>query len=383
MSSDHADFKELREAEIARLARLTDFTTHRPTDENGVLLSDRISHYSDKYDLIQPFEPDKLLKPAGYDLTVGEFYSIGGEVKALREGMDLTIEPYQVAVIETYETLNMPHFLVGRWNIRVQWAYKGLLWVGGAQVDPGFRGHLACPIYNLSTKPVTLKFREELAMIDFVTTTKFNSDCKVFDWAGRRKVVFQQYDRLKSGVEAKLTEFQGKLTEAKRDTDASLERIKKENEQQVADARRRVDDFVGLIFLVFGILFAGLGILATKSNEQPDWANSSIWVATMALLIALFTGVRGHPALQSPLKGLLACVATAFILAYAAFFVENNWDVRNGMNAMIDQKMTAASTAESSREARLLSREHRTVNEQLFKIDRELEALRRQEGPKR
>ena len=51
----------------------------------------------------------------------------------------------------------MPRFLIGRWNIRVTVAYKGLLWVGGPQVDPGWVGHLFCPIYNLSDQEVNFK----------------------------------------------------------------------------------------------------------------------------------------------------------------------------------------------------------------------------------
>lgn len=83
------------------------------------------------------------------------------------------IPSYQVAIVQIRETLNLPKFLIGRWNIRVKRAYEGLLWVGGAQVDPGFRGHLCCPIYNLSNKEVRLEFGDTLAMIDFVVTTPF------------------------------------------------------------------------------------------------------------------------------------------------------------------------------------------------------------------
>jgi hypothetical protein len=68
------------------------------------------------------------LRPAGYDLRVGSNYAIAGELHTLNEGGSLTIKPYQVAVIQTLETLNLPDFLIGRWNIRVKFAYKGLLW---------------------------------------------------------------------------------------------------------------------------------------------------------------------------------------------------------------------------------------------------------------
>src|SRR6266567_903610 len=111
----------LREEERQRLAGLPVFPRKLADDEKGVLLSDRIKYHCVHHKLISPFE-DEFLRPAGYDLRVGRNYSILGERRALDDGMNLEIGPYQVAVIETYETINMPEFLIGRWNIRVKLA---------------------------------------------------------------------------------------------------------------------------------------------------------------------------------------------------------------------------------------------------------------------
>src|SRR5690242_9029107 len=85
---------KLREAEKERLSQLPTFGKSA-ADEVGVLLSDRIRHYCTAYRLIDPFKED-LLKPAGYELTVGQHYSIRGDRKALSDGLTLQIEPYQV-----------------------------------------------------------------------------------------------------------------------------------------------------------------------------------------------------------------------------------------------------------------------------------------------
>ena len=90
--------------------------------------------------------------------------------------MILLLSRTKVAVIKIKERICLPRFLIGRWDIRVSLAYKGLMWVGGAQVDPGFKGNLHCPIYNLSNKPVHLQPDQELAVIDFVKTTRFNEN---------------------------------------------------------------------------------------------------------------------------------------------------------------------------------------------------------------
>jgi hypothetical protein len=112
-------------AERARLSDLPQYTND--AKDQGVLLSDRIEHYCAEGKLIHPMEAD-CLKPAGYDLRVGRKYAIGGEIHTLATGGKITINPYQVAVIQTLETLNVPKFLIGRWNVRVTLAYQGLLW---------------------------------------------------------------------------------------------------------------------------------------------------------------------------------------------------------------------------------------------------------------
>jgi len=108
-------FVELRRAEVDRLSKLPEYPDS-PDAETGVLLSDRIRAYCEQYKLISPFE-DQQLRPASYVLTVGRRCSILGVQRALDHGVPLTIGPYQVAVIETYETINMPKYLIGRWNI--------------------------------------------------------------------------------------------------------------------------------------------------------------------------------------------------------------------------------------------------------------------------
>src|SRR5271166_4763084 len=159
--------------------RLLALANRRPQRDGfpgeGVVLAQGIKFYCHQFDLITPFEVDNL-KPANYKLRVGDQYAIGGEIRLLAEelGKDtIVIPPFAVAVIKTLETLNMPQFLIARWNIQVQRAYDGLLWVGGPQVDAGFVGHLACPIYNLSAREVRLRYRDPFAVIDFVKTTKF------------------------------------------------------------------------------------------------------------------------------------------------------------------------------------------------------------------
>ena len=144
----------------------------------GVLLSDEITHYAEKHQMISPFTRHNL-KPASYYLTIGDEYAVGGRTAVLQDkpGEDeIRIPSFQVAIIKTGEIIRLPRFMIARWNIRVSRAYEGLLWVGGPQVDPGWSGHLYCPIYNLSDNPVTLRKGSPIATIDFIKTTPYKRD---------------------------------------------------------------------------------------------------------------------------------------------------------------------------------------------------------------
>jgi deoxycytidine triphosphate deaminase len=173
----------------------------------GVLLSDQIECFATdpEFKLISPFNPERL-KPAGYELTIGEDYYIEGEFKKLEDkpGKNkIEIPPFEVVIISTREIINLPRFLIARWNLRVIWAYQGLLWLGALQVDPGWVGPLYCPIYNLSSKIVTLDFRAPIALMDFVTTTTFNEKY-LFSWddvAGKEKVQFIEFLKYKFGID--------------------------------------------------------------------------------------------------------------------------------------------------------------------------------------
>lgn len=321
---------ELRRAEIERLSRLPQFPSKLADEEKGVLLSDRIKRYCQDYKLIEPFDPERLLKPAGYDLTVGRNYSIRGEPGALNDGMRLEIEPYQVAIIETYETINMPEFLIGRWNIRVKLAYKGLLWVGEAQVDPGFRGHLCCPIYNLSEKTVPLDFREPLAMIDFVTTTPYREgECERFRWWKRKMLVFREYPPLNSGIQVKVEEFDKKIKEDEKKTEGTLAEARMSSEESFHRVQRRIDTFVTLVFTVVAVLFTGLGIVATKATNAPSFLSSPLLVAAVALFFALQAqvGMRREDAQTGKwyarlAPGVLAVVVITGLIVAASLFFE-------------------------------------------------------------
>jgi dCTP deaminase len=225
-------------------------------EKPGVLLSSEIVRLSEgPLKMISPFYRDKKrLKPAAYHLSLGKHYRIARKTGLLSDRDPyLKIEPYQVAIVETWEELNMPPNVIGRWNLRISGVYKGLLWVGGPQVDPCFRGHLYCPLYNLSTVSVTLVYKEPFATIDFVRTTD------------GRSVPFDQKRRKMS------------------DYDTELESAPAETLKKVNRVERRVQVFESTMLTTIGIIIAALAIIAGSNYQQNVTNVATLWIVIGAV----------------------------------------------------------------------------------------------------
>lgn len=241
----------------------TDPLEHDPfPGDHGVLLSDKIEYYVKEHGIIDPFCEDSL-EPAGYQMRVGKVYYHGRDRKVLRENEVLEIKPYNVVIIETAERICVPRFMIARWNIKVKLAYKGLLWVGAAQVDPGYVGHLSCPIYNLSRETVCLERNEKLALLDFVKTTPYSNDCKLAPSSPRGIDDFKG-----RGIESALSQYEERVGDV---------------EEQMHEAEVRSTQFTTLIITLLGVLFAVLmGIESIKPISELG-----TWAGTLAIALSL------------------------------------------------------------------------------------------------
>jgi deoxycytidine triphosphate deaminase len=248
-------------------------------DVRGILLSDQITYFARNHQLLSPFNPENL-KPAGYELTVGDEYFLSGEFLTLTGR--ITIPPFEVAVIKTGEILRLPRYMIARWNIRVRHAYSGLLWVGGPQVDPGYVGHLFCPIYNLSDKPVTLNLGDPLALMDFQKTTFYDKE-KPKDELVRyvfppQRVILEDYgiDDLKSA----LFTWAGRKLE--------------EFDESIKNLESRFVTFTQISFAIFALVI-GLLALSSKSSSETallsaSWVGAAtVAISVSAILIAIFS----------------------------------------------------------------------------------------------
>jgi deoxycytidine triphosphate deaminase len=301
MHNKDGDLHTRREREEKRLKELA---KKRPKDEKefqftGVLLNDAIKKCCDSFELISPIKEDNL-KPANYKLRIGNEYAIGGQIHALTDKpgeSEIRIEPFEVAIIKTFETINMPRFLIARWNIQVSKAYKGLLWVGGPQVDAGYVGHLFCPIYNLSDKPVILHYGDPIAVIDFERTTTFHEGASQ-EYKPSDRVLIQDYEpeNLQSAL----------ATQAKNTITAFGVRLE--------SLSTRIDFFVTITFALLGILFAA-GTLFVTEKDHPHWWDPSVfWICTIAIVLSCWALVRSRSTSVSTSRAALVILSVVILV---------------------------------------------------------------------
>jgi deoxycytidine triphosphate deaminase len=258
----------------------------------GVLLSDEIKRCVTKFRMIEPFDEVNLLKPAGYELTIGDEFILGGVRRDLKKDDEIRIRPFDVVVIKTAETINLPRFLIARWNVRVKWAYEGLLWVGAAQVDPGWVGHLFCPIYNLSNKEVVVRAGDPIALMDFVTTTPFRpGESKEYRRPPKRPLLSLYASGLRSALYDLASVDMKNLGDR-------VEATREDIQTRVGGFQDRIDSFVSITLGVLGVVVAAVALSFGKPDQLRWWDPSVLWVSALAIFVAALAWVNSNSSVQ-------------------------------------------------------------------------------------
>jgi deoxycytidine triphosphate deaminase len=141
--------------------------------DRGILLANQIHRLcAEKLLISKDYEPENL-RPAAYTLRIGDDYidSDGKKHKLSEKDDTFVFQKNSIIFVSTKEELDLPFYIVARFNLRVNWVYAGILLGTGPQVDPGFSGQLSCPLYNLTSVDIMIKRGEDFATIDFEKTT--------------------------------------------------------------------------------------------------------------------------------------------------------------------------------------------------------------------
>lgn len=115
---------------------------------------------------ISPFREDQC-KSASYDLNLGGVLQAGKGTVELQRGQDFLLEGGSWALLMSEEVLHLPIKLCATYGVRHSIAARGLIWFGGPQVDPGYRGKLFLAAYNPTLEPIVLRYGDPTLSIAF------------------------------------------------------------------------------------------------------------------------------------------------------------------------------------------------------------------------
>ena len=243
---------------------LNDSRTSVGVYSGAILLSDQIHYYINELNppLLQnpdgkqigEKDLDECLDAASYKLRLGDEAHVGGEWVRVSADKPLVIPAHQVAVVKTHEDVNLPRFLIARWNLRVKWVYEGLLWTGGPQVDPGWQGHLYCPIYNLAERQIVIPHKERVFTMDFALTTPLPKDTTTEGYT--------KSGHTKDGFKVSVHQGQRGKTIQSHDVNR-LRSAPFEQLRQLANLDVRVNSFNTFTFLVLAVVVAAIGVVAS------------------------------------------------------------------------------------------------------------------------
>lgn len=207
-----------------------------------------------------------------------------------------------------------------------------------------------------------------------------------FKWDERKWIVFEEYDyTLESGVQDKLT-----------NVDLQLEKARTDTRRRLAEFRERMDTFVSLVFVVVSVLFAGLGIVATKGSDEPSFLSYPVWTAAIALYFALrsyfacyrkkwITGPEGkwHSRLNTRLLEILVC--TILLFAFLGFhFLHARVSAREIQEVSTKASLTAQSLQDQKRNVDMQLEELRAESDaKISALQQQINSLQQQRGNSR
>jgi deoxycytidine triphosphate deaminase len=228
--------------------------------------------------MIEPFDP-KRLRAASYQLTLGKEVHIGGKQAFLEELKPLVLEKHQVAVVSTAETIRIPRFLIARWSLRVTDIYRGLLWTGGPQVDPGWAGQLFCPVYNLGEQDIELRAGQPFFTMDFTRTTPLSAPyMELHKEPGLEKTWF-------TPVRRTLAEH-----DEHRLHSAPYEALK--DLRELTQFRSFAIGSIGLLITVLGVIVAALAVVSVEPSMPAGgqlldfWPMTALVGSTVAIVLS-------------------------------------------------------------------------------------------------
>lgn len=134
-----------------------------------ILTDKQILEASEKGDIfIKPFD-EKQIQAATYDLRVGDQGATTSTKKrvSIKDTGYLLLAPGDFGIVTVLEEIRISPQHAARFGLRSKYARKGLIATTGPQIDPGYHGRLIVGITNLTSKTVSLPYKDDFLSVEF------------------------------------------------------------------------------------------------------------------------------------------------------------------------------------------------------------------------
>jgi dCTP deaminase len=117
---------------------------------------------------ILPFEEPQV-QAASYDLRVGQSGATTSSKKLIniKEAGYLLLQPGDFAIVTVLEEIRLGLQYAARFGLRSKYARKGLIATTGLQIDPGYQGRLILGVTNLTPRPISIPYKDDLISVEF------------------------------------------------------------------------------------------------------------------------------------------------------------------------------------------------------------------------
>lgn len=196
----------------------------------------------------------------------------------------IRIPTHSSIIFSTFEQVNLPGNIVGRFDLRIKWALQGLEFQAGTQIEPYYNGRLFGHIKNTTNREILIPYKERLLTVEFSYTSEM-ADIPI---AKRKNEKFNT-----STIEGYLSEYpvmEGslsylftKITKAENDFRIKMEDTRNkinEGYAQILEANRFKNTiwmavFMGVltIFLSVGLTFA----ISKFTMEKDDYPFKKVY----------------------------------------------------------------------------------------------------------
>ena len=144
-----------------------------PEIQPALLNSSDFIDYAVTTGMIFPFNPQVGIKPASYEVNLGNEVLYWDEDNNRQYNENITsketvvFRKNSITFVTVDAWFRLPDYIALRFNLQIHHVHRGLLLGTGPLIDPGFNGRLMIPIHNLTENDYELDKNEGLICIEF------------------------------------------------------------------------------------------------------------------------------------------------------------------------------------------------------------------------